>query len=341
MSTIRKAVSIAIAGAGPIVARAAISVMRCSRHQLAFAVLYHRVGEVPGRRQMEFVPALETSLFRAQVAHLRTMYDVVPASSLCARMGGRRRFERFPLSITFDDDLRSHVRDTLPVLADADVSATYFLSGASLETPTLFWWEVLQHALDAEIDVMSELERLGGDVPDRARARRATTIAELAERVKALEPERRDRLVARLRERLNIPAAEVGLGESDLHAICDGGHEIGFHTLRHHDLARVSDADLGLALAEGRNRIESAIGRRITAIAYPHGSADERVARAARAAGYDFGFTAAPVAITPATNPFLLGRFEASFASTGHLALRLAVAAAKTILRRWMRTSCR
>jgi hypothetical protein len=44
-------------------------------------------------------------------------------------------------------------------------------------------------------------------------------------------------------------------------------------------------------LTEGRAELESLLGHRLTMIAYPHGKADTRVADAARAAAFDYGFT--------------------------------------------------
>ena len=57
------------------------------------------------------------------------------------------RGEPFPLAITFDDDLRSHVELALPILPVAGAPATFFLTGASLQGPASFWWERLDRAL--------------------------------------------------------------------------------------------------------------------------------------------------------------------------------------------------
>jgi hypothetical protein len=47
-------------------------------------------------------------------------------------------------------------------------------------------------------------------------------------------------------------------------------------------------------------------------IAYPHGKADGRIVEAARAAGYDLGFTGFSLPVGPATDALMVGRLETS-----------------------------
>jgi hypothetical protein len=47
------------------------------------------------------------------------------------------------------------------------------------------------------------------------------------------------------------------------------------------------------------------------------------VAATARGAGFACGYTTTEVAVTPASDPLLLGRFNPSYRSPGHFALQL------------------
>ena len=67
-----------------------------------------------------------------------------------------------------------------------------------------------------------------------------------------------------------------------------GGWEVASHTVTHPLLTRATDQQLSNELAESREAIERQLGR-CTAVAYPYGLADRRVAEAARQAGYDVG----------------------------------------------------
>jgi peptidoglycan/xylan/chitin deacetylase (PgdA/CDA1 family) len=72
--------------------------------------------------------------------------------------------------------------------------------------------------------------------------------------------------------------------------LVSGGWEVGSHTLTHPLLTRADDERLQDELVESRAAIERRLGR-CSAIAYPYGQADRRVAAAASRAGYTVGCT--------------------------------------------------
>jgi hypothetical protein len=74
---------------------------------------------------------------------------------------------------------------------------------------------------------------------------------------------------------------------------------------------------------EGRAELADVAGAPLTTIAYPHGGVDDRVASAARAAGFAAGYTTDPGAVGPATEPLRIGRVEGSFESADRLAREL------------------
>jgi peptidoglycan/xylan/chitin deacetylase (PgdA/CDA1 family) len=75
----------------------------------------------------------------------------------------------------------------------------------------------------------------------------------------------------------------------ELRALSRSGWEIGSHTRSHPHLPSLEDAELSHELEESRRECERHAGVRCTAIAYPYGDTDERVASAAAAAGYTAG----------------------------------------------------
>jgi peptidoglycan/xylan/chitin deacetylase (PgdA/CDA1 family) len=88
-----------------------------------------------------------------------------------------------------------------------------------------------------------------------------------------------------------VPVDSVGapgvLGWDELRALAEEGWEIGSHTIAHLRLPTVADAELDEQLRGSRAAIEEALGRPCRSLAYPHGEVDERVVRAAAAAGYE------------------------------------------------------
>jgi peptidoglycan/xylan/chitin deacetylase (PgdA/CDA1 family) len=273
--------------------------------------VYHRIGDPPGDPRRELVPALGGALFAAQVRHLVSCYQVVGASELLATARRRRRGARIPVAITFDDDLKTHLDVAAPILTAAGATATFFVSGASLRRPFRFWWERLQAAFDAGGD----LAVAGLDVGERRYA-----IHTVGRRIQNLPPHERDQLAARLVEFLGPDPDDSGLRAETLERLARLGMEIGFHTRRHDLLPLLDDAQLAGAMRDGRADIEELVGRPLRTISYPHGAADSRVAAAARVAGFEFGFTGAPGAVTADADPLLLGRVPPSYYSVGELA---------------------
>jgi heparosan-N-sulfate-glucuronate 5-epimerase len=72
----------------------------------------------------------------------------------------------------------------------------------------------------------------------------------------------------------------------ELRQLRDAGWEIASHTLSHAYLPDLTDAELHTELAESRETCSRELGEPCRSLAYPYGAVDDRVARAARAAGY-------------------------------------------------------
>jgi peptidoglycan/xylan/chitin deacetylase (PgdA/CDA1 family) len=299
-------------------ARALLLTARLRPGATGAALCYHRVGDPQGRAGHQLVPALGTRLFSAQLAMLKARFRLVTASELPAAAASRRRGERFPLAVTFDDDLACHAQVTLDLLRAHRVPATFFVGGAALDGPRPFFWEALQRALDAGLPADDPLLPAVPDPYGRGGAHR------LADAIRTLPRAERDALTLELVERAGGEPPEPGLREDALRTLVAAGFELGFHTRDHESLELLSGDELAAALRDGRERLEAIAGHALTTIAYPFGNADARVAQAARDAGFTAGYTLAPAPLNARDDPLLLGRFQPSFATAGHTAIELA-----------------
>lgn len=318
----RRARGALLAASGSAVAGSLERAVRPSGARAGVALVYHRVGDPPGVLSRELVPALGSRLFADQVRYLSARYRVVPASGLAEAASERRAGEPFPVAITFDDDLRSHVETAAPILARAGAPATFFLTGACLRGPHRFWWERLQEACDRDLD----LGPLGIGGP-------GAHVHEVGRAIEALPARRIDELDTALGLLVGPDPEDAGLRADDVAALAADGFEIGFHTRRHYPLPGLTAAGLDAAMAEGLAELEEAAGGRLTTIAYPHGRADGRVAAAARAAGFGAGFTGAPGPVTAESDPLLLCRLSPSYTSVGELAVDVALAVRSAVSR--------
>ncbi len=284
-----------------LLAVAAILRLTLSARRIGIVLLYHRVDREAGDPARELVPAVAVDEFRLQLRWLTRLFTIVPAADILERASGRTRGRRLPVAITFDDEWPTHVGLAVPALRNAGACATFFLTGAHLDDRTPFWWEALQHATERGLELEDILG--GGDIFDRAVA------------ITAADPETRTRISAALRE-LAGPGTRSGNTRAEI-AMLAAGDEVGFHTRRHDTLTALSDDELERAMHAGRDDLVRVAGRPLRLIAYPHGGAGRREARAARQAGFSLGFAAEHEACGDWSDPFLIGRVEPGVVSIG------------------------
>ena len=297
--------------------------VRVSRRRVGVVLVYHGVAERPGDPAREILPPVGRRTFSAQMRHLRRNYRVVALSELPRAVASRRRGERFPVAITFDDDLSSHRRLALPLLTTAGLPAAFFLSGASLRGPHTFWWEKLQRLVDQvgpDPTCWPARLRLTSVAPAEAAATRLLAVARAVEH---MDVPAQERFVADLVTQIPPDPPDAGMRAADVVALAAAGFEIGFHTSGHHRMTELGDAELRRAMTDGRDELAQVTGRELTMIAYPHGAADTRVATAAADAGYRLGFTTQAAATSPHDDLLLIGRVEAPIDGTAAFAGRL------------------
>jgi peptidoglycan/xylan/chitin deacetylase (PgdA/CDA1 family) len=276
------------------VAAAQALALTLSARRTGVVLLYHRLEERAGDPGSELVPAVAAGEFARQLRWLTRLFRVVPAAAILDAAAGRRRGRRIPVAITFDDEWPTHTTLALPALRAAGATATFFLTGAHLERRTPFWWESLQHAVDAGMPLEGVVR--DGDVFEQAveiTEADATTRAGVSAQLRTIAGQ----------------ATRSGMTREEIRAVARAD-EVGFHTRRHDTLTALSDEDLEAAMRDGRGDLEHATGGPLRLIAYPHGAAGEREARAAERAGFALGFSAEPEACGPSSDPYLIGRVE-------------------------------
>lgn len=295
---------------------------RLSARQIGLVLVYHRVGETDDR-STEISRAVDVETFEQHLRHLRSRYRVVPVSAILAAVTARRRGGRIPVALTFDDDLTSHAERAAPLLRRYGLPAAFFVCGASLSAPHAFWWEDLQRGLDEGL-LGEELPYVARSLVAAARAREPGAATALAAAVEELTPERRQAVAESLRALVGAPPPDAGLRAPQVRALADAGFDVGFHTLRHDRLPDLDGDALAAAMCDGRNRLGGVVGQALRLIAYPHGRADERVAAAARAAGFGLGLAGGERAVLPDDDPLLVPRVEPRASAAGAFAVVLA-----------------
>jgi peptidoglycan/xylan/chitin deacetylase (PgdA/CDA1 family) len=292
--------------------------VRLSGRKVGFVLVYHALAERHGDPRRELVAPHGRANFRAQMEHLRRYYEPVRMSQLQEATGRRRRGQKVPVAVTFDDDLRSHIEIAAPELRAAGVPAAFFLTGRTLDGPQEFWWGPVQRAVDQGL-----LERDGGGpalaqrlglrwVPDGDEP----PLRTFARAFEGAPPAARDAAVPALIELVGPDGADPGLQAEHVRALAQGTLEVGFHTRRHDRLDWLEDdAAVRRAVTEGRDVVEQAAGAPLLTFSYPHGGVDERSAAAVREAGYLAGLTSKPWTVKPHSDRALVGRFYPTYST--------------------------
>jgi peptidoglycan/xylan/chitin deacetylase (PgdA/CDA1 family) len=298
--------------------------LRARRGRIGVVLAYHAVRprEPSG---LEVVPSIGRERLRDHLRHLRRHYRVVPLPKLVSVAADRQRGEPYPVALSFDDDLEEHLDHAVPVLAAEGLPATFFLCGRDLLGDGEFWWETLQRAADAGAR-LPELRQATGGPPAEPGAHDLRAIAADLE---ALPADELSAAEARLGALAGPRGVERKLGEAEIAELASEGHTVGFHTRRHRVLTGLDERGLAKALDEGREELSRATGAPVEMIAYPHGKADERVADAARDAGFAIGLALGGTAVTPREDPLLLERLPADELSVAELAAAIAAAIAR------------
>ena len=289
--------------------------LRRSRAVRGAALVFHAVALRAGNLELEIDPPVERGRLEAAVGYLARNYTLVRAAELPDAARARRPGESVPVAVTFDDDLISHRDHALPVFRRHGAVATAFLSGAQ----TASWWQLLQVAVDTRAIAPSSLPRVAPELVAEALERRPRAIKRLAKAIEELDPPHRDRVAAVLSQAVQEP--HPPLGADGAAALAAAGWEIGFHTSRHDRLTALDDHAMREALRCGWTQPN---GARPQTLAYPHGKATAREARAAREAGYLAAYTGRADVITDRTDVHLIGRLQPDSATLGRFALQLA-----------------
>jgi peptidoglycan/xylan/chitin deacetylase (PgdA/CDA1 family) len=302
-------------------ARAVLAAVRAGSSKCGVVLLYHEVvrdGDEPVRSLGIWI---ERSRLDRQVGFVSRRFEVVAASELPDAVAARRRFSRIPLAITFDDDLESHAKLALPVLRDHGVRGTFFVCGASLDEPRTFWWEYLAAAVQRGWSVTDAVgERFSAHLREHdadADPGRAASILQRLDRTSRIE------LDEHLRG-LGIRPAGAPLQAAGIAEIASAGSEIGFHTREHLTLTALTDAELELAVVDGRADVEQLIGASVRSFAYPYGAVDTRVMTAARGARYEVAFAVDGAAVIDSVDRMRVPRIEPQPEPDGRFELRIA-----------------
>jgi peptidoglycan/xylan/chitin deacetylase (PgdA/CDA1 family) len=212
------------------------------------------------------------SAFAAQVDWLAGRCTVVPLREAIALLSDVEA-DALPVqpivAITFDDGYGDNAEIAAPLLEQAGVRGTFFITTQPVESQSLLWFDVAASAHG------------GGQV----------------EAMKRMSPAQRARELASINGASRQPANAASFAmmtPEQVRGLALRGHEIGAHTVTHPILTQLSDDEVRGELAPSRLALEAWTGAPVTGFAYPNGDHDDRIVALTRQAGFTYACTTEP-----------------------------------------------
>ncbi len=268
---------------------------------LPTVLTYHGVhdGSLPQEHDLYSTKHVDVREFRRQLMWLKRRYDVVSLAEVEAaiRTGDRTRRRA---AITFDDGYENNLTVAWPVLKELDLPATLFVTVDVVENQRPYDHDRVELALrctdQRRVSLASNgrREEYSLDSPESRSLAIYDLKAWLSRLPHAEAHTLREQLLAQCWKDRFVEENRIAyqpLTWAQVGRLADEGMEIASHTLSHPHLARASDDQIHVELAESRRRLEVRTGKPVTRLSYPHGSFDARVARIAEQTGYTSAYT--------------------------------------------------
>ena len=260
---------------------AALRRWRSRRGDVA-VLAFHRIAGTPDAP----LPLAFPADWLSTLIHEATRRYHIGAWQTC--MQGSPEVDRPRLALTFDDGYREHAEIAWPALRQAGATGIFCLSTAIVDGTECFWWSLVAARKPLPAGSRPSIDR-GGNAKYSPAAEaeiarlKTLPVAEFRQCIAALHA------AARPAELAELPAAMTW---ADAQRMLSEGAEITAHGATHAILTNCDDAELADELEEGRRVITAQLGVAPLLLAYPNGDHDERVAAAARRAGFEGAFAA-------------------------------------------------
>lgn len=293
------------AGANLIHGLSLDTLLSASRGQSSapLVLCYHRVVQDFSDAASRSMPSLlvSTAMFEKQLDWLARHFDMVALEDITGncRQTHDRHHKRMA-AITFDDGYADFYWNAAPVMKRKGIPSAVFVVSDLVGTDQLQTHDELYLIMQALLDKDQQQQllprlsfmtiRLANILADNHSALDATRAV-----LSQFSPDEIKQLLTLLRDKVNIPPATrlelKSLNWSMCRSLASQGVTIGSHTRSHSLLPLQTDRDVESQLVDSRLRLQQELGRPSNYLAYPDGQFDERIASAAKSAGYNHAYT--------------------------------------------------
>lgn len=281
-----------------------------------FILLYHRVAAIAAD---PWSLAVTPSHFAEHLEVLRRHYRPMSLAQLAA---GASSLPRGAVAITFDDGYADNWHNAVPLLRQAGMPATFFVTAGMVGSQRQYWWDELAELVLHGESLPDDLEIVIGEgtltwcLKGVEPSHRRPLYYTLWKCMRPLPAAEREGVLERLRAWSDRPAAAAPahptLAKDELVALAaTDGMVVGAHTVSHPQLSELAAAEQQREIEESKCYLEGMIGRVVDSFAYPFGRRGDFTAETVglvRAAGFSHACTNLSGLVRPATDRYRLPR---------------------------------
>ena len=259
---------------------------------------YHRIHDLADEARFAADPELVSASvpeFRRQLAFLREHWNPIGLSSAMDAIERGQRLPPRSVAVTFDDGHLDNYTHAYPLLREAGVPATIFLSTQYIGSRQPFWFDRVSTLLFCAPAGPLRLPLADLTLPLGDVASRRAASDRLLSVFKRMADEHRQEALKELEALLaphvasTEPPPASALDWDQVREMSQHGIEFGSHTVTHPVLSMQTEERVRFELSQSRETIRRETGQAADLLAYPVGKTytfNERVVAIAKECGY-------------------------------------------------------
>jgi len=263
-------------------------------------VMYHEIAR--DHDDIESWMVVKESDFMNQMKYLSNHYDILSLEEILEFLKNppAKAGQRPVAAVTFDDGYAGNYNVLLPLIEEAGIPVSIFVSTRAVKERTIPWYDTLISAIQSESVLNIDLKNfsLGEFTINRVRgADNWSEIEKLLIALKSLLPSRREAAVEMILRSMDSVGGNnfyrmeyMTIDELRLIADCPLV-TIGAHSHCHNILPQLSEAEIEETVNLSKKFLEEWLERPIKYFAYPNGMYDNRVIEAVKKSGFECALT--------------------------------------------------
>ena len=243
--------------------------------------MYHGVSSVPAREGLRDSAGkhLPVDLFARHLSVLKRSRQVIPLQEMVRGLRDRQDMDN-TVALTFDDGYENNVLVAAPALADAGMSASFFVTTGIINTDTFIWTDRVEMIVDRASGASIRLAGDGEEFPIGSLEEKRRALTAIKSSLKRLDNELRTDALEHL-------AIEHGVADAcaegdyrfmtwdQVRGLVAAGFEVGAHTVTHPILTRLPLAEAADEILGSKEKVLQETGKCSETFCFPNGKSTD------------------------------------------------------------------